>query len=96
MPGRGGTLQRLRRWSWPARYPIAQFPSPPILIGLLALGLRYVTPAAWADALSAIGYVFVGAWAYLEMTAGLNAFRRALGVAGLAYIIVVVAQRIAG
>lgn len=85
--------QRLRGMSWPEGYPIAQFPNPPLLIGLVALGLRYLASGTWADALAAIGYVFIGVWAYLELTAGVNLFRRVLGLAGLIYIVVVIAQR---
>ena len=90
------TWKRLRGWSWPRDYPIAQFPNPPLIIGLVALGLRYLASGTWADALGAIGYVFVGVWAYLELTAGVNLFRRVLGLAGLAYVIVAIAQRFAG
>lgn len=85
--------RRLRGLSWPAQYPIAQFPNPPLIIGLVALGARYLASGTWADALAAIGYVFIAIWAYLELTAGVNLFRRALGLAGLAYIIVIIAQR---
>ncbi|MGA0069409.1 MAG: hypothetical protein ACO3PB_08150 [Miltoncostaeaceae bacterium] len=88
--------KRLRGWSWPRDYPIAQFPNPPLIIGLVALGLRYLAVGAWADVLGAIGYVFIGAWAYLELTAGVNLFRRVLGLAGLAYVIVAIAQRFGG
>lgn len=89
------TYRRLRGLSWPAAYPIAQFPSPPLIIGLVALGLRYLASGAWADALGAIGYVSIGVWAFLELTAGVNLFRRVLGAAGLAYVIYAVAVRIA-
>ena len=85
--------RRLRGLSWPAGYPIAQFPNPPLIIGLVALGARYLASGTWADALAAIGYVFIAIWAYLELTAGVNMFRRALGLAGLAYIVVIIAQR---
>jgi len=85
--------RRLRGLSWPKDYPIAQFPNPPLLIGLVALGLRYLASGTWADALAAIGYVFIAIWAYLELTAGVNLFRRAIGLAGLIYIVVVIAQR---
>jgi len=93
MRGPAESLRRLRGWSWPTRYPIAQFPNPPLIVGLVALGLRYVVPGAWADVLAAVGYVFVAVWAYLELTAGVNMFRRVLGAGGLAYVIVVIAQR---
>jgi len=86
-------LRRLRNWSWPESYPIAQFPNPPLVVGLVALGLRAVAPEDWANVLGAIGYVFIGVWAYLELTAGVNLFRRILGAAGIAYVIVAIAQR---
>ena len=85
--------RRLRSLSWPADYPIAQFPNPPLIIGLVALGARYLASGTWADALAAIGYVFIAIWAYLELTAGVNLFRRAIGLVGLAYIVTVIAQR---
>lgn len=85
--------RKLRGWSWPRGYPIAQFPNPPLIIGLVALGIRYAVPGARADAFAAIGYVFIAVWAYLELTAGVNLFRRLLGAAGLAYVIVVITQR---
>ena len=84
--------RRVRGLSWPAEYPIAQFPNPPLII-LVALGARYLASGTWADALAAIGYVFIAIWAYLELTAGVNLFRRAIGLAGLAYIVVIIAQR---
>jgi hypothetical protein len=86
---------RLRTWSWPKSYPIAQFPNPPLIAALVALTLRWITPDAWTNALTAVGYVFLGAWAYLELAEGANAFRRVLGAAGLVYVIVLIAQRIA-
>lgn len=64
-----------------------------MLIALAALGLRYVAPSSWADALSAVGYVFLAVWAYLELTSGANLFRRMLGAAGLGYVIVIIATR---
>jgi hypothetical protein len=85
--------KRLRALSWPRQYPIAQFPNPPLIIALVAFALRWITPESWTNALSAIGYVFLGVWAYLELTEGVNAFRRVLGAAGLAYIIVALVQR---
>jgi hypothetical protein len=85
--------RRLRGLSWPADYPIAQFPNPPLLIGLAALLARYLATGAVADALAAVGYVFIAIWAYLELTAGVNMFRRAVGLAALAYVVVVIAQR---
>ena len=84
--------RRARRLSWPAAYPIAQFPNPPLIIGLLALGLRYLASGIWATAFAVVGYAFVGAWAYLELTAGVNLFRRVLGAVGLVYVLVAIAR----
>ncbi len=86
--------RRARGWSWPPAYPIAQFPNPPLIIGLVALALRYPAAGTWADVLGAIGYVFVGVWAYLELTAGVNLFRRVLGAAGIAYVVFAIAERV--
>lgn len=83
---------RARGWSWPAGYPIAQFPNPPLIIGLLALGLRYAASGPGADILAITGYSFIGAWAYLELTDGVNLFRRVLGAAGLVYVLVAIAR----
>ena len=83
---------RMRGWSWPPAYPIAQFPNPPLIIGLLALGLRHLASGVWAIAFAVVGYAFIGAWAYLELTMGVNLFRRALGAAGLAYTLVAIAR----
>lgn len=91
-----GGYRRLRGWSWPTQYPIAQFPNPPLIVALLAFALRWITPESWTNALSAIGYVFLGVWAYLELAEGVNAFRRVIGAAGLAYVIVAIAQRLTG
>lgn len=85
------TYRRLRGLSWPRDYPIAQFPNPPLIVALVAFALRWVTPEAWADALTAIGYVFLAAWAYLELAEGVNLFRRVLGAAALVYVIVLIA-----
>ena len=88
--------KRLRALSWPRQYPIAQFPNPPLIIALVAFALRWITPESWTNALAAIGYVFLGVWAYRELAEGVNAFRRLLGAAGLVYVVVLIAQRFAG
>ena len=87
------TYRRLRSWRWPRDYPIAQFPNPPLIVALLAFALRWITPDSWANALTAVGYVFLAAWAYLEIAQGVNAFRRVLGAAALVYVIVLMVER---
>lgn len=94
--GLSRTYRRLRSWSWPRRYPVAQFPNPPLIVALVAFALRWITPGSWANALTAIGYVFLGAWAYLELAEGVNGFRRVLGAAALVYVIVLITRQLAG
>ena len=90
------TYRRLRGWSWPRDYPIAQFPNPPLIAALVAFALRWITPGSWTNALTAVGYVFLAVWAYLELSAGVNIFRRLLGAAAMVYVIVLITQRFTG
>ena len=59
----------------------------------MAFALRWITPDSWTNVLTAVGYVFLAAWAYLELAEGVNLFRRVLGAAALVYVIVLIAQR---
>ena len=40
------------------------------------------------DVATAVFFMGLTVWAYLELTDGVNWFRRALGVAGLVYVLV--------
>jgi hypothetical protein len=81
-----GRLERWRR-GWPPGDPVAQFPNTPLLIALAAGLVRIPLDGRAADAASAVLYVFLGVWAWLELTDGANLFRRALGAGGLAYVL---------
>ena len=73
---------------WPASFPVAQAPNAPLLVGLagwLAAELGDGSAEAYARALF---YVGISAWAWGELTGGVNWFRRALGAAGLVYVVV--------
>jgi hypothetical protein len=74
-------FKRLTQLSFPRSYPIVQFPNAPLILafasGLLAHhshGLEH----AYAQAIS---YLAMAIWAYLELFHGVNAFRKALGLA---------------
>lgn len=72
--------------SWPKRFPIVQLPNPPLWLALAAtLAGRVVDGDAHAYARGAF-YVGLSAWAWLELTDGVNWFRRVLGLVGLVYI----------
>lgn len=68
---------------------IAQAPNLPVLVGVAAVFLRYALPAGQLQIsaeLIAFGALFT--WAWQELFDGVNYFRRALGVLGLAGLMV--------
>ncbi|MFL5843372.1 MAG: hypothetical protein ACJ762_01680 [Solirubrobacteraceae bacterium] len=77
---------------WPARYPIAQPPNPPLILaagGWLVALLAHGRLEAYGRGVS---YAALAAWAWLEVTEGANAFRRALGAVVFALVVVRVAD----
>jgi hypothetical protein len=74
-------FRRLTQLSFPASYPIVQFPNAPLILafasGLLA---HHTHRRVHADA-QAVSYLAMAIWAYLELFHGVNAFRRLLGLA---------------
>lgn len=68
-------------------YTVAQFPNPPLWVALGALLVRALAPTGAAeDAARGVFYVALAVWAWEEASDGVNGLRRALGVAGLAYV----------
>ncbi|MGH3599694.1 MAG: hypothetical protein ACRDQH_05350 [Pseudonocardiaceae bacterium] len=69
----------LRGLGWPRRFPIAQFPNLPLALAFGAgQAARHLRGPGHLYAL-AISYLALGIWAYLELTSGVNWFRRLLG-----------------
>ena len=69
---------------------IAQMPNLPLIVGLVALVLQYTLPSTKLQTgvdLVAFGALFT--WAWQEAFAGVNYFRRALGLIVLVSIIVI-------
>lgn len=77
-----------RSAGWPRRFPVAQPPNPPLALAVAGAVASRLLDGEAADAASAVFYLFLGVWAYLEITDGVNWFRRALGVGVLVYLIV--------
>jgi hypothetical protein len=74
-------------------YTVAQFPNPPLIVALVGLiASRLLDQGSTAWALSR-GLFFIGLtiWAWLELTDGVNGFRRVLGAAGLAFVCITMA-----
>lgn len=71
-------------------YVVAQVPNLPLTIALLAIVAGWIlnegsTAFSVARAIFFTGFTI---WAYLELAEGVNGFRRLLGAAGLAYVVV--------
>lgn len=73
------TFQKVRALGWPRRFPIVQFPNLPLALAFVSgQAARRLSGSAHASAL-AISFLAMGVWAYLELTDGVNWFRRLLG-----------------
>ena len=81
-------LWRRGQVGWPRSYPIAQFPNPPLLIALAGWGLAAVADDTAHDVGEALFTIGVAVWACEEVAAGVNWFRRLLGVGALVWIVV--------
>ena len=81
-------LWRRGQLGWPRRFPIAQFPNPPLLIAFAGWGLAAVTTSAAHDIGRAVFTVGLGVWAWQETVSGVNWFRRLIGIGALVWIVV--------
>jgi hypothetical protein len=74
-------------------YTVAQFPNPQLIVALAGLvASQLIDSGSFAWALSrALFFVGLTVWAWLELTDGVNGFRRMLGAAGLAFVLVTMA-----
>ena len=75
-------------------YVVAQFPNGPLLVALAAalasLFLDDGTTAA--NVARSVLYVGLTVWAYEEAADGVNRFRKGLGIAGLLFVVIRVAE----
>jgi hypothetical protein len=72
---------------WPASFPFAQFPNWPLLAALVAWVVAALTHGSLHYYARAVFYATLAAWAWDELARGANWLRRALGVAGLVYVV---------
>jgi hypothetical protein len=72
---------------WPASYPVVQFPNAPLLVALAASVVAALTDGSVHAYARAAFYTGLAAWAWEELTGGANWVRRALGAAGLVYVV---------
>ena len=78
----------------PPAFPVAQFPNAPLLVAFAAFIAGRVVNGRADDYASATFFTALAVWAYLEVVDGTNWFRRLLGVAGLAFVVVRLAGRL--
>ena len=72
---------------WPRRFPIAQFPNPPLLLAFAGLALASVAGGTAHDVGRAVFTLGLAVWALEEAVRGVNWFRRVLGVGVLVWIV---------
>jgi hypothetical protein len=64
---------------WPRRFPIAQFPNPPLLLAFAGWGLERASGGTAHEVGRAIFTLGLAVWAWEEAVSGVNWFRRLLG-----------------
>ena len=71
-------------------YTVAQRPNAPLIAACLGLIISWIlSSGSTAYALArAVFYVGLAVWAWLELSDGVNPFRRFLGAGGLLYVLV--------
>jgi hypothetical protein len=79
---------RRAQHGWPARFPVVQFPNAPLFVALAAAVASRLTHGTAHDYSRAVFYAGITAWAWDELSQGVNWFRRVVGAAGLVYVIV--------
>jgi hypothetical protein len=90
-PRQRPTLARLWRrgqHGWPASFPLVHLPNPPLLVATGGWLAAAATDGSVHDYARATVYAGISAWAWEELTDGVNWARRALGAAGLVYVVV--------
>jgi hypothetical protein len=89
-------LWRRGRVGWPRRFPIAQFPNPPLLFAFVGLGLAAECSGTVHEVGRAVFTLGLAVWAWEEAVSGVNWFRRLLGAGVLIWIVAGLAGELRG
>jgi hypothetical protein len=73
---------------WPRRFQLVQFPNAPLLVAFAAWLVAVLTDGSVHAYARAAFYAALSVWAWAELTGGVNWWRRALGAAGLVYVVI--------
>jgi hypothetical protein len=76
---------------WPRRFVLVQFPNPPLIVALAGALVAALAGGRTADYARAVGHIGLAVFAYLELTDGVNWFRRLLGAAVLVSLVMTLA-----
>jgi hypothetical protein len=76
------------RHGWPRRYPLLQFPNPPLFLALAGWLVALPTDGSVHAYARAVFYAGLAGWGSGELTSGVNLARRAMGAAGLLYVVI--------
>ncbi len=85
-------LWRRGQRGWPAGFPLVQLPNAPLLVAAAGWLAAAFTGGLAHDCGRATFYTGLAAWAWQELDAGANWFRRAVGAAGLLFVVVKIAE----
>ncbi len=80
-------LWRRGQLGWPRRFPIAQFPNPPLLLAFAGWGLAGESSGTTHEVSRAVFTLALAVWAWKEMVSGVNWFRRLLGAGTLIWLV---------
>ncbi|MEA2346556.1 MAG: hypothetical protein QOG62_343 [Thermoleophilaceae bacterium] len=78
----------------PRRFPIAQWPNPPLWAAIAAWVVSRLADGLAGAIAEGLFYLAIGAWAYLEIAEGVNWFRRLLGAVVAGYLAVRLGMRL--
>lgn len=73
-------------------YTVGQSPNPLLWVAFAALLVSLLTGGTVDDVARAVLYVALAAWAYEEVTRGVNGFRKGVGAVVLVLIVVAVSR----
>ena len=79
---------------WPRRFPVVQFPNPPLLLAVGGWVLAAVADSVARSVGRVVFTVALPIWALEEAVAGVNWFRRVLGVGVLGWIAAGLARKL--
>lgn len=69
----------------PRRFPIVQFPNPPLIMAALAGAAARLADSRYSPAARLVSHMALLVWAREEVAGGANWFRRLLGLGGGGY-----------